>query len=238
VNGRPLVLGHRGASRRARENTLDAFATARALGADGVELDVRRTADGVAVVNHDPQVEGHGLLVERSFAELRAAHPEVPTLDEALDALAGLIVNVEIKCLPWEPDADADGVVLRLVVDALVARNAFDRTIVSSFDLGVLAPLRDLDARIVTAWLTSRQPVEQTAPAAAERGASWLHPDVGVVRDDAERAVAAVHEHGLRVDVWTVNEEADIRVLATAGVDAIVTDVPDVALAVIGRAAG
>ena len=72
---RPLVLAHRGANRLARENTVDAFVRARELGADGVELDVRRTADGVLVVHHDAAVEPVGLLVEQPFAEIRAALP-------------------------------------------------------------------------------------------------------------------------------------------------------------------
>ena len=59
---RPLVLGHRGASAGAPENTVAAFTRARELGADGVELDVRRTADGVLVVHHDPDVRGVGLI--------------------------------------------------------------------------------------------------------------------------------------------------------------------------------
>jgi glycerophosphoryl diester phosphodiesterase len=230
---RPLVLGHRGASRRARENTLEAFAIARALGADGVELDVRRTADGVAVVHHDPQVDGYGLLAAVPFARLRADQPHIPTLDEALDELAGLFVNVEMKCLPWEPDADTDGAVAQLVVGAIAARGAAARVVVSSFDLAALGTVRALDARIALGWLTSRRPVEETAPHAAERGLTWLHPDRGVVLDDPVGAVAHAHELGLRVDVWTVNEPDDVRALSHAGVDAIITDTPDVALAAL-----
>ena len=108
---RPLVLGHRGASPAAPENTLDAFALARELGADGVELDVRRTADGVLVVHHDP--DGRRLRAarraRRSPTSARRGRAS-PTLDEALDACRGLLVNAEVKCLPWEPDADPDGI--------------------------------------------------------------------------------------------------------------------------------
>ena len=75
MRGRPLVFGHRGASAAAPENTVEAFSKARALGADGVELDVRRSADGVLMVHHDAEIAGLGALVERSFAEVRAARP-------------------------------------------------------------------------------------------------------------------------------------------------------------------
>ncbi len=65
----------------APENTLEAFVAARALGADGVELDVHRTADGALVVHHDADARGVGVLAERTEAEIRAARPEIPTLD-------------------------------------------------------------------------------------------------------------------------------------------------------------
>jgi glycerophosphoryl diester phosphodiesterase len=233
MTNRPLVLGHRGASRQAPENTIGAFTAARRLGADGVELDVRRTADLVAVIHHDPEVEGYGLIAARPFAELRAEQPDVPTLPEALEALAGLLVNIEVKCLPWEPDADPDGEVMEMVAEIVAARGLIDSVVVSSFDLGALGSLRAANARIPAAWLTSRQPVDRIAAAAAARGVAWVHPDRESVMVDPEAAVRIAHEHGLRIDVWTVNEPNDVRALAAAGVDAIITDTPDVALAAL-----
>src|SRR3954451_12355655 len=96
----PRVLAHRGAARVAPENTLEAFEAAGALGADGVELDVHRTADGALVVHHNADARGLGVLAERPAAEIRAARPEIPTLEEALDACAGMLVNIEVKNLP------------------------------------------------------------------------------------------------------------------------------------------
>jgi glycerophosphoryl diester phosphodiesterase len=200
-----------------------------------VELDVRLTADGVAVVHHDPQLEGYGLLRDRPFADLRAADPDVPTIEEALDELAGLVVNIELKCLPWDPDPDPDGLTRRLVTRAVAEHDAFDRVVVSSFDLNALGPMRDLDARFVTGWLTHGQPVESTAALAAERGAQWLHPDRAAVTVDPSRTRETVHEYDLRVNVWTVNDVDEMRALVAAGVDGIITDVPDVAREVVGR---
>jgi glycerophosphoryl diester phosphodiesterase len=236
---RPLVLAHRGASRRAPENTIEAFEIARELGADGVELDVRRTRDGVLVVSHDPVVAGFGLLVERPFAALRAEAPRVPTLAEAFDALAGLLVNVEIKCFPTEPDADPERVVARGVVAMVAERALYENVIVSSFELDAVDVVHTLDPRVVTAWLTMGLAAETTVPIAVDRGHRWVHPDRaqmlgsaadGIVADGAVRLAA---EHGIRLDVWTVDQPDDIRALAAAGVDAIVTNVPDVALAVL-----
>ncbi len=228
----PLVIGHRGAPRIARENTIAAFAAARATGADGVELDARRTADGVLVVHHDPEVPGFGVIASRTFADLRAAEPDIPTLADVLDACAGMIVNVEIKCLPWEPDADdTDHSVVRAVVD--VVRAQARDAIVSSFDLTAVDAVRTFEPALATAWLTSGQPLASAAAIAAEHGHTWLHPDRVRARADGAAGVDAAHGAGVRVDVWTVDEPDEMRALAEAGVDAIVTNVPDVAVKVL-----
>jgi glycerophosphoryl diester phosphodiesterase len=223
---RPLVLGHRGASAVAPENTLAAFVRARELGADGVELDVRRTADDVLVVHHDPEVEGFGVIVAARFAELRAAHPAIPTLAEALDACRGLLVNAEIKCLPWEPDPDTDGRVARATVDAIVA--AGTNAVISSFDLNAVDRVRSFGAGIETGWLTHGQVVADAARTAAEHGHEWVNPDFRAALAAGPVGIGAAHETGVRVSVWTVDAQADARALATAGVDIIITNAPDV----------
>jgi glycerophosphoryl diester phosphodiesterase len=234
------VLAHRGgACLRAPENTVEAFQVARDLGADGVEIDVRRTRDGVLVLSHDPVIDGFGLLVEHSFELLRAAVPRIPTLEEAFDALAGMIVNVEVKCFPTEPDADPERLVVRGVAEMVERRNLYEQVIVSSFELAAVDTARALDARIATAWLTSRLATTTTIPIAAARGHAWLHPDRATMMAasaDGPAVNAAVREaaaHGIRLDVWTVDEPDDIAALASAGVDAIITNVPDLALDVL-----
>ncbi|MDQ1381103.1 MAG: glycerophosphoryl diester phosphodiesterase [Actinomycetota bacterium] len=233
---RPLVLGHRGASQARPENTLAAFAKAREFGADGVELDVRRSADDRLVVHHDPHVEGFGVIREFEFAALRAARPEIPTLDEALGACAGMVVNVEIKCLPWEPDADmSDHEVVRAVVDLLRAQSsvALSDIIVSSFDLGAVDACRAFATDITTGWLTSGQEVAAAVPVTAEHGHAWLNADRAAALRASPDEIAAAQKAGVRVNVWTVDEREEITSLAAAGVDAIITDVPDVALEVL-----
>lgn len=235
---RPLVLGHRGASQARPENTLGAFSKARELGADGVELDARRTADGSIVVHHDPAVDGFGLIVEHELSALRAAHPEIPTLAEALAECAGMIVNVEIKCLPWEPDADTPDRFVVGAVAEIVRAGAGKETpgsdfIVSSFDLGAVDACRAFAPEITTGWLTSRQGIAPAAAIAAEHGHGWLNPDrVSALRASVGEILDA-QRSGLRVSVWTVDDPEEIATLAAAGVDAIITDVPDVALAVL-----
>jgi len=230
--GRPLVLGHRGASAVRRENTLAAFAKAREFGADGVELDVRRTADAALVVHHDPEAEGIGLLADSTFDAVRAARPDIPLLAEALDACAGMIVNVEIKCLPWEPDADTDRAVVHAVVEMLrgTDRVAAADVILSSFDLGAVDAARAAAPEFATGWLTSGQEIAVAAATAREHGHAWLNPDRAVALRTAPDDIAVAQRSGVRVNVWTVDDSNDMSVLAAAGVDALITNVPDVAL--------
>jgi glycerophosphoryl diester phosphodiesterase len=230
MRGRPLLLAHRGACRQAPENTVAAFARARELGADGVELDVRRSADGVLVVHHDAEAEPVGLLAARPFGAIREAAPAIPTLAEALDACAGLLVNVEIKALPWEPDADPEHVVVRGVVD--LVRERAEPVVVSSFDLGTIDAVRALAPELPTGFLVHGLELDTAATLARERGHPWLHPGRAQMLETPD-AVARVQGHGLQVDVWTVDDPDEVRALARAGVDAIITNVPDVARAAL-----
>lgn len=114
------VLAHRGGIGPWRENTLEAFAAARAAGADGVELDVQRCRDGTLAIHHDRAVPGLGELAALGAAEL----PDwMPTLADALDACTGLIVNVELKNRPGDAGcadlgAEVAGVLGDVLADA------------------------------------------------------------------------------------------------------------------------
>jgi glycerophosphoryl diester phosphodiesterase len=229
------ILGHRGASRTAPENTLAAFRDARMQGADGVELDVHRSADGVLVVHHDADAPGVGVLAEHSAAEIRATLPSVPTLEEALDACAGLLVNIEVKNLPGDADYDPGEYVAAAVVELLHARGRRDDVLVSSFNLASVDRVRELEADVPTGFLTliGFDPVDGAA-VAAERGHAAVHPDVRSLVGPVARATAdRAHELGVAVNVWTVNLPEEVRRLAAAGVDAVITDVPEVARAAL-----
>ena len=229
----PIVLAHRGASRAAPENTIEAFTLARDLGADGVELDVRHTADHALVIHHDPEISGFGLIAAATFAELRAAVPSVPTFAEALAACSGLLVNVEIKCLPWDPDADTpDHAHVRAVVAAL-ADSPLD-IIVSSFDLSAIDACRALAPDLATAWLTADQAVAEAAARARAHGHGAVNPDRKSALAASHDDIAAAHDQGVTVNVWTVDDPAEMVRLAELGVDALITNVPDVARATLG----
>jgi glycerophosphoryl diester phosphodiesterase len=233
---RPLVLAHRGARQVAPENTLEAFTTALALGADGVELDVHRTHDAGLVVHHDAEASDIGLLAEHGLAEIRAARADIPTLAESLDACSGSLVNIEIKNLPGDADFDPDDMVADLVVDQLSARSRGDKVLISSFNLATIDRVHALDESLPTAFLV----ILGLEPIAAvelchEHGHSTLHPFIGMLAGNAASEVAArAHALGLHTNTWTVNDPEEMRRVADAGVDGIVTDVPDVALATFG----
>lgn len=231
------VLAHRGASRVAPENTLEAFARAVALGADGVELDVHRTSDGGLVVHHDPDAGELGLLAERSLVDVRAGLPHLPTLAEALDVCAGLLVNVEIKNLPGSPGHDPDEQAADAVTALVAARGHRDDVLVSSFGIGAIDRVHELDARVPTGLLTivGFDPIEALARA-HERGHRSVHPDVRSLGGTVVlELVELAHALGIAIYPWTVDDPDEIRRLAAAEVDGVITNVPDVALAALGR---
>lgn len=230
-----LVLAHRGANRFAPDNTLAAFARAVELGADGVELDIHRSRDGGLVVRHDADSPA-GMLAEMTLAEIRAGLPAVPTLGEALDVCVGLLVNVEIKNSPRDSDWDPSDRGAELLVELLAAREGRDRVLVSSFNLPSIDRVRSIAPHVPTALLTwGKDPVEALL-VAESHGHGALHPDLlSVAGAGAAAAATRAHELGLELNVWTVNDPAELARLAAAGIDGLITDVPDIALQALGR---
>jgi glycerophosphoryl diester phosphodiesterase len=229
VRSTPLVYGHRGASADAPENTLEAFALARDQGAGGVELDVRRCRDGDMALHHDAVLADGRRIVELTRADLPATSC---TLAEALDVCEGMVVNIEIKNVSIDPDHDPECRLADAVVALLHERGGRDRVIVSSFGLPTIDRVRALDPDMPTGLLTFVDPIGATAiELAAGRGHQAIHPHVATVD---EAYVELAHDHGLAVNVWTVDDPDHIRQLAGWGVDGIVTNVPAVALAALG----
>lgn len=225
-----VVIGHRGASGDFPENTLDAFAGAAAQGADWVELDVRRSADGVLVVHHDAHLPGGGAIAELLHSEVPTS---VPTLEAAFAVMASMGVNVEIKNSPAEPGFDPTGELARQTV-ALIADVAAGREVlVSCFDLATLADVRAADPRLPTGYLvlSAEEPVDAVEAAVAS-GCVAVNPWDPCV--SAESIVRA-HGAGLQVNVWTVDDPDRIRQLAEWGVDSVITNRPAVALAALSR---
>ena len=223
------VFAHRGCRDGADENTLAAFAAARRVGAHGVELDVRRSGDGVLVVHHDARLASGQPVCDTPAAALPAG---VVSLEEALEACAGLAVNVEIKNRPDEPGYSADGVLAASVAAAMSAAEAPARVFASSFDPGtVRAFRRATDDHPAALLLGFAADPRQAVQAAQAWGLQGIHPFVTLV-DQA--LVDEVHRVGLVVHVWTVNAPEDLVSMGAMGVDAVITDRPAAALVALG----
>jgi glycerophosphoryl diester phosphodiesterase len=231
----PLVIAHRGGAALAPENTLDAFDNGLALGADGIELDVRLSRDGQVVVHHDATLERttslRGPVAERSTDELAAA--KVPTLRAVLLRYPATRVIIEIK--------ESNVRIARLVVDEIRAAGAVDRVCVGSFSRRPLQEVRRLEPALATSaareevrWALYRSwcrwPVMRT---------SWVGYQIpetaGTTRVVSPRFIADAHRAGLGVQVWTVNSERDAEKLIGWGADALITDRPDLMVSLVRR---
>jgi glycerophosphoryl diester phosphodiesterase len=220
------VFAHRGLHRTEIENTVAAFLEAKAVGADGVELDVRRTVDGALVVHHDAVISE-----DRAIATMRCRDlpRHIATLEEALNVLGGLRVNVEIKNSPTENGFDPSGALAHQVVAALEEWGWTEGVIISSFDLPTCEAARRADADIAIGWLLDwRTEPTGSIDLAAASALNAVHPFFARVDGPF---VAEAHQRGLEVNVWTVNEAVDMARMFAVGVDTLITDDPALALA-------
>lgn len=246
ASARPLVFAHRGGSALAPENTIAAFDRGLALGADGLELDVRLSRDGVPMVHHDARLERttnlRGFVAERTAEELSRADAGwhfrrdgespfrgcgigVPGLAEVLARYPAVRVIIELK--------NGSVSLARAVVAAIRAANASERVCVGSFDRRGLRVVRELEPAIATsaargevAWTLLQMWVHGRMHGAAFAG--YQVPErSGRLRVVSPRFVACAHRAGLGVQVWTVDRADDARRLIGYGVDALITDRPD-----------
>jgi glycerophosphoryl diester phosphodiesterase len=228
---RPLVVAHRGASVERQENTIEAFEAAIDAGADAVEFDVRMSADGHAVVMHDPDIsrttDGNGLVSEMTLDEIRKLG--VPTLDEALRCLAGrAAADIEIKNLPGEPGFSLDReAAVEATLDALDAVGFPGRVIVSSFNPASIAHSRALRPDVPTGLLTEYQvDADEALRRATADGHPWVLPFVLKVLEAGDGFADRVHDSGSLLGVWIVDDPETARRLFELGTDAVATNDP------------
>jgi glycerophosphoryl diester phosphodiesterase len=233
-----IVIAHRGASAYAPENTLTAFALAADMGAEMSELDVICTSDGKLVVFHD-DTTGRWESTDRVVRDITYADTQtldirgerVPLLAEVLDLARtrGMRLNVELK------HAGVAGPVLAAIHDARMT----DAVIISSFEPLALHEVRAADARIPLAYLMGSDtwhPLTRLRefwpmPALKQYGCQAWHPYRAL--PGIAVSIANVRRAGYAVNVWTVNDEAEMRRFALLHVDGIITDKPDVARSLI-----
>lgn len=227
--GSPLILGHRGAPLDAPENTIAGFALALAAGADGVELDVQLSADGVPVVIHDDTVRrttgGRGRvdrLTWRRISGLRTCGEPVPSLEQsaAWAAATGAWLNVEIKA----PGAAA------ATLAVLARADLGERVIVSSFHLGEVREVGRLDPGALRYLLLERwDAASLTAVEACGAGGVCLRVDAA-----SDEVLAQLDALGLPVVVWTVDDPGRLAELLRSRVRAVITNRPELAMRLRG----
>jgi glycerophosphoryl diester phosphodiesterase len=243
----PLIVAHRGASSTRPENTLSAFEEAISLRAPLVELDIRLSRDGRAVLMHDPTVDrttdGSGPVHELTVQELRALNagtsdsPEsVPTLAEALETLSGRAGAVlEIKNLPGEPAFEAGEESIVRETHAELERAAFDGAVlVVSFNPSSIATSKDIAPNVPTGFLVWKSVTPRDALAhAVDEGHDMVLPNASAVTSEGAAYVRAVHDAGLRLGTWTVDDPRQVRMFLDLGVDAVASNDPAMALEVL-----
>lgn len=242
-----LVLAHRGLTAPSRpENTVAAVDAALAVGADGVEVDVRLTADGVLVLSHDAdlrRVAGvRDAVADLPWAALARRAQErgvqLACAEQVLLAAVGRRVVLEVKQPPPAPSATTRtaGAVCRLL--GALQRDGLPLDVtVSSFSAEMVARVAAVAPPGIRTALLGRPLVRPTSllRQALDVGHDEVHPHVSSLLA-APDAIATAHAVGIAVVPWTVNRRRDIRRLARLGCDAVITDVPVDARAAVATA--
>ena len=249
-SSRPLVFAHRGGCALGPENTIAAFDLGLAAGADGLEFDVHLSADGVVVVCHDDTLDrttrASGLVRSLTAAELarvdaggrfrdagggypfRDRGVGVPTFREVLQRYPGIPLIVEMKV-----DSEAMGLAVATEVQEAGARQ---RVCAAGYGQRAVDAVRAALPEMAT---SACHPEVRLAvyrsmlgwPVRQPRYAMFQVPErAGVIRVVSRRFIRHAHRAGLRIQVWTVDDEADMRRLLDWGVDGLISNRPDAAV--------
>lgn len=257
LTDRPLVIAHRGGRGLWPENTQFAFQRASDLGVDVLEMDVHRSRDGHLVVIHDRRVDrttdGQGRIRDLDLSQLQALDAgyrwtadggqsfpyrgqgiRIPTLDEVLKAHPRQTKVIEIKV----PDADLE----TQLCQQLQAQGQTKRVIVGSFYERSLQRFREVCPQVATSagpssvkllvvlnWLGLS---DLLSPGYEALQVPEEHEGLPIASADL---IANARKRGLHVQLWTINEQADMQRLLAMGAQGLITDYPDRALQLLGR---
>jgi len=239
-----MIQAHRGASAYCPENTLEAFSKAIEQGADFIELDVHFSKEGEIVVAHDARLErvsnGTGYINDYTLEELKALDfglatctwsssgtiCRIPTLAEVLSLVkpSSLAVNIEVKTI----ERLYPGLCEKLI--GLAEEFAMgERILYSSFNHYSLCEIKQIDPKAKIGLLYELGMVDPWVYANYVK-ADAIHPHYYVIAALPE-TVKRCHENGIKVNVWTVDDPDAIKLMLKSGVDGIITNKPDVAIA-------
>ena len=237
-----LNFAHRGFSGRYPENTMLAYEKAVEAGCDGIELDVHLSADGELVLIHDERVDrtadGVGFVGRMTLKELRALDASagfrgqygvnrIPTLKEylAFAKEAGIMTNIELKTGVYTyPGIEEKTLAM---IDDFGLR---DKILFSSFNHYSVKRMQALAPEMTYGLLEESRIIDLPAYTAAQ-GVQAVHPEYHMVD---EAFMVSAREHGLAVNVWTVNTEYAMRRMVRCGVDMIIGNYPDLCRSVLG----
>jgi glycerophosphoryl diester phosphodiesterase len=227
------VFAHRGGGKIGPENTIAAFDRGLEAGADGLELDVHLSRDGIVVVNHDAMLDrttrAKGAIRDRTAGEL--AEFNVPPLRAVLARYPRVGIIIELK--------ERGPGLAEAVVDEVRRAGASDRVCLGSFSVTAVRAARAAAPAIATsgARFEVRMALYRSwcglSPGRVPYQAFQIPECSGSTRVVSPRFVQLAHKSGVAVHVWTVDEPGDIRRLLDWGVDGIISDRPDVAATVV-----
>lgn len=220
-----LIIGHKGANKSEPENTLRSFRKAIELQADYIELDVQVSKDGEIVVIHDYEISKltnhHGYVKEMTLDELKQLDmgegEKIPTLQEVIKLAQGKIgLQIEIKVID----------IGQKIIEMLRETNLTKSTIISSFIHNELLKIKKIYPEIKLGALISERisdprDLTKAFKRVIRKDLFAVHPHFSGVD---EELVDFAHDNNLKVNVWTVNERADIKRLIKLGVDGLITD--------------
>ena len=236
------IIAHRGANKKAPQNTMPAFFKAYDENADGFETDVHLTKDGIPVLCHNYTVDatsnGKGLIAELTLDEIKKldfgryfnydfAETRIPTLDEFLKFVAD--TDVEILNLELKTPKHGEKCLVEKTLSLVEKYGLTDRLILSSFDTSLLKQAKNINPKIKTAYLFASfdkigdQRRIPTLQDIFNAGVDYIHPVNILV---TKFMVSLLHRHNIKVNVWTVNSKREIKRMKFCGVDGIITDLP------------
>lgn len=242
--GRPFIIAHRGGAQESTENTIEAFQRAAKIGADGIETDIRLTRDGVIVVYHDDyfgRVEGLAppqrtrLVSDLTYSELSKSTlvpigednggRHVPTLDELLGSVKGVLLNIEIK-----PCGRCDEM-LKKTVAALKRFPELDRVVLEAHGMELAEKLREALGPRLNLQINPDFGASIPYDVSLKKVLKFKPHSISVsYKKFSREIVEQAHDAGVEVWVWTVNTPDVAQAMRLLGADAIKTDKPTMLL--------
>lgn len=224
---KPMIIAHRGASNLARENTMDALKLAYQYHADGIEFDLRKTKDGVILLNHDPSVDEF-MICDYTYNELKEITMKkgyiMPKFNDVVDELAGkLFMDIELK----EPGFENE------VIELMLAHTSYEDFMIRSFNKEIIIKVKEIDPKVKTALILGEKHLKYGIFSRFFD----VFPKKHIKKTKCDvispyyklllfSYIKRMHKLGIPVSVWMVKNMKQINKLTHKGVDYVIMDFP------------